>query len=120
MKPQPLILSFLLAAGLGCRPALPPGKPLSALTPEEAAGHTVYQQQCARCHNAYTTQGLHGPSLYGIFRKPYLPSGAPANDDRVTAIIEHGRDMMPSFANTLPNTPADPQLQALLKYLHTL
>jgi mono/diheme cytochrome c family protein len=76
----------------------------------------VYQQQCARCHTAYSTQGLLGPSLFGVFRKPYLPSGAPANDERVTSVVLHGRDMMPSFANAMD---AD-QLQALLKYLHTL
>lgn len=100
----------------GCRPALPPGKPVSELTPEEAAGHAVFQQQCARCHAAYTTQGLHGPSLYGVLRKPYLPSGHPANDERITAVVLRGRGMMPAFANTID----DAQLQALLKYLHTL
>ena len=62
---------------------MPPGKPLSALTPGEAGGRAVFVSACARCHNAYDTQALHGPSLYGVFRKPYLPSGAPARDDRV-------------------------------------
>jgi mono/diheme cytochrome c family protein len=113
MKHWPFMLGVVFIAGIGCRAGLPPGKPVDALTAEEAAGHAVYQQQCARCHAAYTTQGLHGPSLYGIFRKPYLPSGAPANDDRVTG-------MMPSFANALPDTGEDAQLAELIKYLHTL
>jgi mono/diheme cytochrome c family protein len=108
------LLALLCIAG--CQPALPPGKPVSQLTPEEAAGHDVYQEHCARCHAAYTTQGLHGPSLLGVFRRPYLPSGAPANDARVTAVILHGRDMMPSFHDKID----DDQLQLLLKYLHTL
>jgi mono/diheme cytochrome c family protein len=125
MKLWPLMFGAVVIAcigvvGIGCRAGLPPGKPVDALTAEEAAGHAVYQKQCARCHAAYTTQGLHGPSLYGIFRKPYLPSGAPANDDRVTAVIEHGRGMMPSFASALPDTGEDAQLAELIKYLHTL
>lgn len=106
--------SILIAAG--CGPTLPPGKPLSALSPEEAAGHEVYQQQCARCHAAYTTQGLHGPSLLGLYRKPFLPSGAPAKDERVTSVILHGRDLMPALGNDINAE----QLQDLLRYLHTL
>ena len=109
-------LGLLLFAGAGCRSALPPGKPVSQLSPQEAVGHSVFQQQCARCHYAYDTQGLHGPSLLGVFRKPYLPSGAPAKDDRVMAVILHGRGMMPAFSNAID----DEQLQALLAYLHTL
>ena len=103
----------LLAAG--CK-TLPPGKPLSALTPDEARGRTVFVSACARCHNAYSTEALHGPSLYGMFRKPYLPSGAPARDDRVMEVILHGRNLMPPAADGL----SEDQLQDLLRYLHTL
>jgi mono/diheme cytochrome c family protein len=104
----------LLFAG-GCQ-SLPPGKPLSALTPEEARGRAVFVSTCARCHNAYDTQALHGPSLYGVFRKPYLTSGAPARDDRVTEVILHGRNLMPAVGGDL----TEQQLQDLLRYLHTL
>ncbi len=112
----PIAAAFLLIPLAGCRPALPPGKPVSQLSSQEASGYAVYQQQCARCHNAYDPRGYHGPSLMGVFRKPYLPSGAPANDDRVTAVILHGRDMMPAFGNVVDQQ----QLQDLLAYLHTL
>jgi mono/diheme cytochrome c family protein len=104
--------SILLA---GCH-HLPPSKPLSELTPTELRGYTVFQQQCARCHNANSEQPLHGPGLQGIFKKPYLPSGAPANDDRVRAAILEGRNMMPPFGNVLN----DQQMNDLLAYLHTL
>jgi len=99
----------------GCH-HLPPSKPLSELTPTEMRGYTVYQQQCAQCHNANSEQPLHGPGLQGIFKKPYLPSGAPANDDRVRAAILEGRNMMPAFGNILD----DQQMSDLLAYLHTL
>ena len=54
--------------------------------------------------------------MEGLFRQPYLPSGAPANDDRVTNVILHGHGMMPAFGNTMD----EEQLQALMAYLHTL
>jgi mono/diheme cytochrome c family protein len=111
-----LLLCF--SAGLfaaGCK-SLPPGKPVSELTPEESRGRTVFVSECARCHNAYSTEALHGPSLYGVFRKPYLPSGAPARDDRVVEVILHGRNLMPPMGGNL----TEQQLQDLLRYLHTL
>jgi mono/diheme cytochrome c family protein len=51
-----------------------------------------------------------------MYKKKYLPSGAPANDDRVGAVIMRGRNMMPAFGNNLD----DEQLNDLLAYLHTL
>lgn len=99
----------------GCHP-LPPSKPLDQLTPIEMQGYATFQANCARCHNANSTRGLHGPGLQALYKQPYLPSGAPANDDRVRAVILHGRNMMPAFGNTLD----DQQIQVLLAYLHTL
>jgi mono/diheme cytochrome c family protein len=106
-------LVFMLA---GCGPSLGPSKAVSALTPEETQGRVVYGQLCASCHYADKTGDLHGPSLFGMFRKPYMPSGAPANDERVTAVILHGHGMMPGSEGQLNAE----QLQALLAYLHTL
>jgi mono/diheme cytochrome c family protein len=109
-----LLLLGLLPA-FGCHhPA--PSKPLSELTPQEAAGHKVFVSRCSSCHYATTEKGLNGPGLQGLFRKPYLPSGTAANDARVTAVIEHGRNMMPALGNTL----SDQQLEDLMAYLHTL
>lgn len=99
----------------GCH-RLPPSKPLSELTPTEMRGYAVYQQQCAQCHNANSEQPLHGPGLQGMYKKPYLPSGAPANDDRVRSTILHGRNIMPPFGNILN----DRQINDLLAYLHTI
>jgi mono/diheme cytochrome c family protein len=107
-----------LVAGsvVGCGPSLGPSKAVSALTPQELRGRVVYQQYCASCHYANQTGDLHGPSLFALYRKKYLPSGAPANDERVTPVIERGRNMMPAYGNDLN----DQQLQDLLAYLHTL
>ena len=100
----------------GCRPPLPASKPLSELTPQEMRGHGVFVSDCARCHHANDERSLHGPGLQGLYRQRYLPSGAPANDDRVTYAIVHGRGMMPAFGNTMD----EQQLNDLLAYLHTL
>jgi len=106
----------VLLVAAGCRANLPPSKPLSELTPQEASGYAVFQTHCARCHYANSQDGFHGPGLQGLYKQKYLPSGAPANNDRVTAAILHGRGMMPCFANDLN----DHQLNDLIAYLHTL
>lgn len=108
-----LLLSLLFT---GCKPPLPPSKPLADLTPQEAHGYAVYRNACSGCHYANREDSLKGPGLLGLFKKPYLPSGAPANDDRVSAPIIAGRGMMPAFGNKLD----DQQLQDLIAYLHTL
>lgn len=104
-----------MLAALGCH-QLTPSKPLSELTPHEAAGHQVFVSRCSSCHHADTEKGLNGPGLEGLFRKPYLPSGAAANNARVSAVILYGRNMMPALGNTL----SDQQLEDLMAYLHTL
>ena len=100
----------------GCRPPLPPSKPLSDLTPQERSGYHVFESDCARCHHANDERSLHGPGLQGLFKQKYLPSGAPANDDRVTDAILHGRGMMPAFGNRMD----EQQLKVLVAYLRTL
>ena len=103
-----------VACGLaGCR-SLPPSKPSSEWTPEEARGAQVYQAKCARCHNPTTTKPLNGPGLQALTKLKAMPSGAPPSDERLTVVILHGRQMMPA-------TPlSDEQLSDLIAYLHTL
>jgi mono/diheme cytochrome c family protein len=108
------LLGLVLLAG--CGPKLAPSKPLTQLTLTEHAGREVYVARCGGCHYPNSSAPLHGPGLYAILRNPYLPSGAPANDERVEDAILHGRTMMPAFAGTID----EQQLQNLLAYLHTL
>jgi mono/diheme cytochrome c family protein len=109
-----LLGAFVGAAALaGCR-SLPPSKPSSQWTPEEAHGAQIYQDKCARCHYPTTTAGLHGPGLQALTKLPAMPSGAPPTDERLTNVIARGRLEM-------PGTPlSDDQLHDLLAYLHTL
>lgn len=86
------------------------------LNPQQAYGRRVYDARCAECHYAYSTRNLRGPSLAGLFKRPYMKNGMPANDERVTDIILIGRSKMPGFQQKL--TPQ--QMEALMAYLHTL
>ena len=86
------------------------------LNPQQAAGRQVFDYHCARCHEAYSSRGLQGPSLEHMFKKQYLPSGLPANDARVAEVIQYGKSKMPSFGNVLTQQ----QIKDLLAYLHTL
>ena len=110
--------ALLLLAGAtvqGCHGVAPP-KPLDQLTPVEQSGHAVFAQHCSTCHHDRTVDPLNGPGLAGLYKKPYLPSGAPANDDRVRYTIAHGRGNMPPQGYTMTDT----ELNDLLQYLHTL
>lgn len=115
------LLGKILAAGTlamalsGCR-TLPPPVPLDQLNPQQASGHAIFQSQCAACHYDRQSGALHGPSLAGVFKKPALPSGAAATDERVTATMLHGRGMMPALSGKLD----DQDVADLLAYLHTL
>jgi mono/diheme cytochrome c family protein len=106
------------AAGLGlvvagCR-SLPPSKPESQWTPEEARGAAVYRVKCGKCHYPTNTHPLNGPGLQAITKVKAMPSGAPPTDERMSYVILHGRNMMPGTQLT------EDQLSDLLAYLHTL
>jgi mono/diheme cytochrome c family protein len=108
-------LGMMAVAGVGCR-SLPPPIPLDQLNAQQMRGHGVFQARCAQCHYDRRDASLHGPALVGIFKKQYLPSGAPANDERVTATILHGHGLMPAMGNSV-----DAQdLEDVMAYLHTL
>ncbi len=86
------------------------------LTAPQATGRRVYDAHCLKCHEPYSSSGKNGPSLKGVFRKQYMPSGTPANDERMRDVILMGRPMMPGFRGELTQQ----QLDELLAYLHTL
>ena len=106
---------LVVGAGIfsGCKP-LPASKSPALFTPEEARGAQGYGAYCARCHNPTSTRGLKGPGLQALTKLKAMPSGAPPTDERLTAVILHGRGDMPATPLT------DDQLSDLLAYLHTL
>jgi mono/diheme cytochrome c family protein len=87
------------------------------LNPQQAVGRRVFDDRCARCHEAYSSRGKKGPGLGGLFKQQYLSkSGLPANDEQVGDIIRDGRTDMPAYGEVLTQK----QMEDLMAYLHTL
>lgn len=99
----------------GCK-TLPPPTPLDQLNAQQTHGHAVFETRCGACHYDRRNDALHGPALVGVFKKPSLPSGAAATDERVTATIVHGRGLMPAMGHNMDQQDIDD----VLAYLHTL
>jgi mono/diheme cytochrome c family protein len=110
-----LVMGLAAGALAGCKSG-PPPVPLEQLNAQQMHGHAVFQARCAQCHYDRKDKPLHGPPMLGVFKRPSLPSGAPANDERVTATILHGHGLMPAMGNTMDQQDIDD----LLAYLHTL
>ena len=117
---QPRLLCRLLAlAGLflvaGCsaeKKAAPP----PPLSPQQQNGQRLFSATCQACHETATNTIRQGPSLKNLFGKKSLPSGAPANDDRVRDAIMMGRPNMPGYQYVF----TDEQITDLIAYLHSL
>ena len=114
-RSAPIVVALGTVLLAGCR-AKPDPIPLSQLSHLQASGHGVFVAHCAICHYDRQYGDLHGPSLASLYKRPALPSGAAATDERVTATIVHGRNLMPAQGNQLDSD----QLNDLLAYLHTL
>lgn len=116
VTPVRWLLLLAMASSLlqGCNSS---SKPISRpLTPQEQRGQRLYEAHCAVCHDAYSTKPRQGPGLAGLFQKKFLPSGAPANDERARDSFMAGRRNMPPFESILDNQ----QAADLMAYLHTL
>ena len=112
-----LMVLLALVAILACNVERRKSDAELGLNPQQSAGRRIYDSQCDRCHEPYSTRGKKGPGLKGVFQHKYLSlSGLPANDERVTDIIRLGRNEMPGYSQTLNSQ----DIQDLLAYLHTL
>ena len=88
------------------------GRPLNAT---ELRGQKLFVANCHKCHQPDNGLATQGPPLEGLFDKKFLPSGAPANDERVQNVIQYGRRSMPAFGPVLD----DSQINAIIAYLKT-
>src|SRR5437868_6024394 len=71
------------------------------LSREQAHGKRTFDAYCVSCHDAFSTSPRQGPGLKGLFKKQYLPSGLPSNDEHVRNTIMLGRSNMPPFDKVL-------------------
>jgi mono/diheme cytochrome c family protein len=116
-KASILITFALLAVLAGC------GEDLSkktdaelGLNEQQARGRRAYQVHCAACHAAYTSSSSKGPTMKGLYRKQYLPSGLVANDRFVEESFVRGRRMMPALGGAM----SQQDVADVIAYLHTL
>src|SRR5216684_6344285 len=109
------VLLAMLGSLVGCNVERRKSDAELRLNSQQAAGRRVYDNYCERCHEPYSSRGKKGPSMKEVFKKPFLPSGLPANDERVSEIIRSGHRTMPGFGQVL--TPE--QVQDLLAYMHS-
>src|SRR5262249_46734371 len=100
---------------IGCTPEKKASPP-PPLTPQQESGRRPFSASCQSCHESQSDALRQGPSLKGVYKKKSLPSGAPANDDRVRDAILLGRPNMPGYQYVL----TDEQISDLIAYLHTL
>jgi mono/diheme cytochrome c family protein len=107
-------IALLLASGCSTDDSAKSDAELG-LNAQQSSGRHIYQQTCKPCHDDHSVPGENGPSLKGVFKKSFLPSGLPANERFVRQTILNGRNMMPAAGANL--TPL--QLDDLLAYLHT-
>ena len=110
------VAAAIFLAGCESEPPAPKSNAELHLTEQQARGRRLFDQSCAQCHQAYSSAVQAGPSLQGVFKKQSLPSGIPANDDRVRENILLGRAKMPGFRNLF----SDDQVDDLIAYLRTL
>jgi mono/diheme cytochrome c family protein len=109
----PLAATAVFAlTGCSAEKASPP----PPLTPQQERGQRLVSANCQVCHETMSDELRQGPSLKGLFRKKSLPSGAPANEERVRDAILMGRPNMPGYQSVF----TEEQISDLIAYLHTL
>jgi cytochrome c len=107
-----IILSGCLAAAL-----LIGGRVIAAPPAGNAEkGKSVFEDNCAVCHNADSDEKKMGPGLKGLFKKEKLANGKKPTEANIKALINAGGGGMPSFSDSL----SDEERDNVLAYLHTL
>ena len=86
-----LAVAVLVGGKLGAAP--PAGDP--------EKGKSVFEDNCAVCHNADSDEKKMGPGLKGLFKKAKLKNGKAPTEANVKAIINAGGNGMPAYADML-------------------
>lgn len=116
-----LLLFVFLLIGCGGEPDL---APTPTLSPEMAAGHTVYQANCAICHALTADTVIRGPSLHGIAtRAGQRVEGMGARDYLYTSILRPADYLVDGYENIMPTNLAKDltgeEMDAVVNYLLT-
>src|SRR5438270_11426326 len=97
-----MLLIGILAGAMSCDVERRKSDAELGLNPQQAAGRKVFDAECARCHEPYSTRGKRGPGLKGMFQRKYLPlSGLRVNVVLVSYFIRLGRIEMRGFSQKI-------------------
>ena len=83
---------------------------------DAAKGKSVFEDNCAVCHNADSDEKKMGPGLKGLFKKDKLTNGKKPTEANIRAKIDEGGNGMPAYKDMLADTEKDD----LVAYLKTL
>jgi len=102
----------------GCLAIVLAGARIFAAPPagDAAKGKGVFDDNCAVCHNADSTEKKMGPGLKGLFKKDKMNNGKKPTEANVKAVINAGGNGMPSFSDML----SDEERDNVIAYLKTL
>lgn len=91
---------------------------LGAAKPGDAdKGKGLFEDNCAVCHNADSTEAKIGPGLKGLFKRETLANKKKVSEASVMEMIEKGSPVgMPGFADQL----SEQERADVLAYLKTL
>jgi len=67
---------------------------------DPARGRIVFEQNCERCHDAYSRDEVTGPGLQGV-KNGKLPDGRPATRARILDLVNSGPAEMTAFQDRL-------------------
>jgi len=79
-------------------------------------GKSVFEDNCAVCHNADSDEKKMGPGLKDLFKHDKLKNGKKPTDANVRALINTGGGGMPSYADML----SDEEKDNVIAYLKSL
>ncbi len=105
-------VSVLLCGSL----ALPALSAADSKDGDAAKGKDTFEQQCAGCHNADSTEKKMGPGLKGLFSKDKLNNGSKPTYENVLKQVEEGGNGMPGYKDLL----SDQEKKDVMSYLKTL
>ncbi len=104
MKLASSVAAFLLVCGLAAAP-----------TPDIPHGKAIFENHCAECHLADSTDENVGPGLKGL-KEGKLPDGKKATRDKLLDIINTGPAEMTSFKDIL----SEQEKEDVVAYVMTL
>jgi cytochrome c len=100
----------------GCAAILAAAPLLFGQKGDAAKGKSIFEDNCAVCHDAESADKKIGPGLKGLLKKDKMNNGKKPTEANIRALVNAGGNGMPSFSDTL----SDAERDNVVAYLKTL